>query len=81
MSNSVFYIYSKDGCSFCEKLTGYMDKNDINYQKFNLGEDFTPEEFRYKFGRSSTFPQVVLDNKHLGGMKDTVRFLTTNKWS
>ena len=81
MSNSVFYIYSKDGCSFCEKLTGYMDKNEINYQKFNLGEDFTTEEFMMKFGRGSTFPQVSFQNKTIGGMKDTVRFLSSNKWS
>ena len=79
MSNSKFYVYSKDGCGFCDKLTNFMESKGVRFEKFNLNADFTPEEFRYKFGQSSTFPQVVLDNKHLGGMKDTVRFLLENK--
>ena len=76
---SKFYIYSKDGCSFCEKLTGFMDRNNVLYEKFNLGDDFSAEEFMLKFGRGSTFPQVSFNNKNLGGMKDTVRYLTQNK--
>ena len=79
MSNSKFYVYSKDGCGFCDKLTNFMESKGVNFEKFNLNDDFTGEEFRYKFGQASTFPQVVLDNKHLGGMKDTVRFLLENK--
>jgi glutaredoxin len=79
MSDSKFYVYSKDGCGFCDKLTNFMESKGVNFEKFNLHDDFSTEEFRYKFGQSSTFPQVVMDNKHLGGMKDTVRFLLENK--
>jgi len=42
---------------------------------YNLGEDFTPEEFYAKFGKGSTFPQVVCDDKKLGGCIDTIKFL------
>jgi len=56
-----------------------MESKGVNFEKFNLHSDFTSEEFLYKFGRSSTFPQVVMDNRHLGGMKDTVRFLLENQ--
>ena len=79
MSDSKFYVYSKDGCGFCEKLTNFMESKGVNYEKFDLGTDFSPEEFLYKFGRQSTFPQVIVENKHIGGMKDTVRFLLDNK--
>jgi len=79
MSDSKFYVYSKDGCGFCDKLTNFMEQKGVNYEKFDLGTDFSTEDFLYKFGRQSTFPQVIVENKHIGGMKDTVRFLLDNK--
>ncbi len=57
-----------------------MDKNDIRYETFYLGEDFTVEEFVSKFGYKSTFPQVHVDNQNIGGMKDTVRYLLERKY-
>ena len=80
MSKPKFYIYSKDGCGFCSRLTEFMDKNNIKYESFHLGIDFTTEEFVSKFGYNSTFPQVHVDNKNIGGMKDTVRYLAEHKY-
>ena len=57
-----------------------MDKNDIRYETFYLGEDLTVEEFVSKFGYKSTFPQVHVDNQNIGGMKDTVRYLLERKY-
>ena len=79
MSDKKFYVYSKNGCGFCDKLTTFLEQKGFNYEKFNLGSDFTSEEFIHKFGRESTFPQVVMDNKHLGGLKNTVGFLLKNQ--
>tara|TARA_Y100001973_G_C5177444_1_gene322864 strand:+ start:987 stop:1232 length:246 start_codon:yes stop_codon:yes gene_type:complete len=79
MSDKKFYVYSKDGCGFCERLTAFMEQKGLNYEKFNLGDDFTSNDFLNKFGRASTFPQVVMENKHLGGLKDTVTYLMKNK--
>jgi glutaredoxin len=45
------------------------------FVSYNLEEDFTQEEFYAKFGRGSTFPQVVCDDKKLGGCIDTIKFL------
>ena len=55
-----------------------MEAKGVHYEQFNLGDDFSSEEFLYRFGKSSTFPQVVMDNQKIGGMKDTVRFLVKN---
>ena len=56
-----------------------MEQKGVNYEKFDLGTDFSTEDFLYKFGRQSTFPQVIVENQHIGGMKDTVRFLMENR--
>ena len=79
MSNQKFYVYSKSGCGYCDRLLKFMDSKGIKYEKFNLGYDFTVEEFLNKFGRGSTFPQVHYNNLNIGGMKDTVRYLSENK--
>ena len=42
---------------------------------YNLGEDFTKEEFYLEFGEDSTFPQVICDDQKLGGCANTVKFL------
>lgn len=75
MSDKTFYVYSKDGCGFCDRLTQFMDSKGVSYQKFNLGSDYTKEEFIDKFGYNSTYPQVVFEHRKIGGMKDTVRYL------
>lgn len=79
MSSNKFYVYSKGGCGFCDKLTDFMESKGVEFEKFDLGTDFSTEDFLYKFGKQSTFPQVLMDNQKIGGMKDTVRFLLDNK--
>jgi glutaredoxin len=45
---------------------------------YELGTQFTREEFYSEFGEGSTFPQVVFDQKHIGGCSDTVKYLQEN---
>ena len=77
---SKFYVYSKLGCGYCERLTQFMNNKGVTYEKFTVGSDLTVEQFLNKFGRASTFPQVCHDNKNIGGMKETVRYLLDNKF-
>ena len=42
---------------------------------YKLGEDFTREQFYAEFGGGSTFPQVILNDQHIGGCTDTVQYL------
>jgi glutaredoxin len=45
---------------------------------YELGTQFTREEFYAEFGEGSTFPQVVFEQKHIGGCSDTVKYLQEN---
>jgi len=42
---------------------------------YNLEEDFTKDEFYAEFGEGSTFPQVICNDKKIGGTLETVKFL------
>ena len=70
-----FTVYSKDDCPYCNKIKTVLELTNNNFVVYNLNKDFTKEEFYAEFGEGSTFPQVVCDDKRLGGCTETVKFL------
>ena len=70
-----FAVYSKEDCPYCFKVKQVLELTGSNYVVYNLGEHFTREEFYSEFGQGSTFPQVVCDDKKIGGSVDTIKFL------
>ena len=73
-----FTIYSKSGCPYCVKVKQLMEMIDAPHHVFNLGDDFTKEEFYSKFGGGTTFPQVIVNDHHIGGCSDTIKYLQEN---
>lgn len=74
-----FTVYSKENCPYCYKVKQVLELTGSNFVVYNLNEDFTKEEFYAEFGEGSTFPQVLCDEKKLGGCVDTVNFLKERK--
>ena len=70
-----FIVYWKDGCPYCTKVSQVLQLAEQKHVVNKLGVDFTPEEFYSKFGKGSTFPQIIVDDKSIGGCMDTVSFL------
>ena len=70
-----FTIYSKEGCSYCEKAKKLLDLAKVEYRVYKLGVDFTREQFIAEFGKSSSFPRILVDDKLIGGCLDTFRYL------
>ena len=52
-----------------------MELTGSEYKILELGEDFTKEDFYSRFGKDSTFPQVLCDDNTIGGCIDTIKFL------
>jgi glutaredoxin len=77
-----FTIYSKPSCPYCDKIKTVL--GDLSITKgstvtcYEFGTDFNKDEFYAEFGEGSTFPQIILDNKNLGGCIDTVKYLQEN---
>lgn len=78
-----FTVYSKHGCPYCTKviqvLSALSVSKGFSIREYVLGTDFNREEFYKEFGEGSTFPQVVMNETHLGGCSDTVKYLQENK--
>ena len=70
-----FTLYSKEGCSFCKKAERLLEIAKVEYRVYKLGIDFTREQFIAEFGRSSSFPRILVDDKLIGGWLDTFKYL------
>jgi glutaredoxin len=74
-----FVIYSKDGCPYCDQIKKVMHLAGLEHVVYNLGEHYSKDDFYYEFGEGTTFPQVLMGNRKLGGCKDTILFLKEQK--
>ena len=74
-----FAVYTMEGCPYCDKVKEVLQLTESKFVVYNLDEHFDRDSFYGEFGQGSTFPQVVVDGKKLGGCVDTVQFLKENK--
>ncbi len=70
-----FAVYTKDGCPYCDKVKQVLELTGSKFVVYNLDQHFDRKSFYGEFGEGSTFPQVVVDGKKLGGCVDTIQFL------
>ena len=68
-------LWSRDNCQWCERVRQLFTATKIEYLEYKLDRDFTRPQFYEEFEEGATFPQVQLDNKHIGGCKETLRYL------
>jgi glutaredoxin len=73
-----FTVYSKDNCPYCSKVKQVLELIEANFVVYSLDKEFSKEEFYSEFGQGSTFPQVTVDDKHIGGCIDTIKYLKEN---
>jgi hypothetical protein len=45
------------------------------YHEYLLGVDFSDKQFRMEFGSEATYPQCSIGSKHIGSLKETLRYL------
>jgi len=69
-------IYTRDGCSFCDKAKSFMNENNIQYTEMSIGKNVQREEVIQKFPGVKLLPIVVnVDNTLIGGYEDLVKHM------
>lgn len=68
-------LYSKDNCQWCDRVRQLFTAVDIEYLEYKLDKDFTRQQFYDEFEEGATFPQVSINNKAIGGCKETLQHL------
>lgn len=72
----MFSVYTRDGCSFCEKAKNLLNQNNLQYTEYSIGKNILREEVLQKFPGIKMLPIVVDVNGTLvGGYEDLVRHL------
>ena len=74
-----FAVYTKEGCPYCDKVKQVLELTGSKFVVYNLDQHFDRKSFYGEFGEGSTFPQVVVDGKKLGGCVDTIQYLKEHR--
>ena len=72
-------LYSKENCQWCDRARMLFDSINVKYIEYKYQKDFTKEQFINEFGSDSTFPQVSINTKHIGGFNETLHYFQENK--
>lgn len=64
-------IYTKPGCPYCARAKALLDRKGVAYEEIVAA--FDPEkkaEMVKRANGGSTYPQIFIDGKHVGGSDD-----------
>jgi glutaredoxin len=68
-------LYSKEKCLECDRARSLLESLGISHLEYKLGSDYNEKQFRAEFGDRAEFPQVAIDYRHIGGLKETLQYL------
>lgn len=68
-------IYSNQSQE-CERMCSLLKSLGGEFLEYRLNEHFSQRSFESEFGTESTYPQVAFGSKHIGSMKETLRYLS-----
>ena len=69
-------IYSRTNCGYCDRAKIRLQKH--NPKIHMLDQDYTREDFFKKFPNAKTFPQIIINDKHIGGYHELEKWLAFN---
>ena len=69
-------IYSKENCVFCVKAKAVLEKH--NPEVLMLDEDYNRDQFFEIFPTAKTFPQIIINNEHIGTYNQLEQWLAFN---
>ena len=67
-------IYTKDLCGYCDMAKAKFDQLGLKYETKNLGTDITREELLEILPNARTMPQIVINNKVIGGYDQLIKY-------
>ena len=69
--------YTTQGCFYCDQLKELFRRANIEYESIII-DDGARDSFNKQFPRAAGYPYVIIDNKHVGGLVETAKFLVEN---
>ena len=67
-------IFTRPGCAYCAKAKALLRNAGLDYEELVLNRDYTDRTLRAVAGATS-YPQIFINGKHVGGADDLERRL------
>tara|TARA_B100001250_G_scaffold263600_1_gene227188 strand:- start:158 stop:421 length:264 start_codon:yes stop_codon:yes gene_type:complete len=70
-------IYS-NGSQECERIAQLLNAlPDVkDFHRYELDEHFTKQQFEMEFGGDASYPQIQINNQHIGTMKEALHYMS-----
>jgi len=68
-------IWSKNGCTYCEKAKALLKSKEIAYEERNINTSWTKEQLLEAVPNARTVPQIFIDDELIGGFDDLAKKL------
>jgi len=74
-------VYTKDLCGYCDAAKSLLKKMNVRFEEARIGTDVTREELLEIAPHARTAPQIVINNKVIGGYDDLVNYIENTGWN
>ncbi|MGB5490007.1 MAG: glutathione peroxidase [Woeseiaceae bacterium] len=71
-------VFTREGCPFCVRAKGLLRDAGIEFEELLLNRDYTDQTLR-AVAAATTYPQVFVDGKLIGGSDDLQTWLESRK--
>lgn len=74
-------LYSKDNCGQCVTAKSLLKSKCFSFKEFVLGNEISVKDLQERVNELHSdkplrsAPQIIIDNQHIGDLKDLVEFL------
>ena len=74
MDKNITAVLYTDTTQECERIRMLLKSLGGEYKEYILGIDFSDRQFRMEFGKDAVYPQITINNKHIGSLKETLKY-------
>ena len=74
-------VYTTEPCGYCRTAKALLQKRGVAYEEINLAKDPSGRAELVRMTGMMTFPQVVIDERPIGGYQELVQADRTGRLS
>jgi glutaredoxin len=68
-------IWSKYHCPYCDQAKSLLGQRNIKFEEKKIGDGYTKEELLEEIPTARSVPQIIIDDKVIGGFTELKEFL------
>jgi len=68
-------VWSKYNCNQCDQAKTLLGQRDIKFEERKIGDGYTREELLEEIPSARSVPQIVIDEKVIGGVTELKAYL------